>query len=61
MGTLVDVYNIGHVLSRKYCNMPIIIPDLINDYVDIMCGYNQSDVICKFYLFVLLVKCDASC
>jgi len=35
-----------------FCNMPTIIPSLINAYVDIICGCNQSDVICEFYFNV---------
>jgi hypothetical protein len=40
------------------CNIPTIIPSLIDDYVDIMCGYRQSDAICELYFNVLITKCD---
>jgi hypothetical protein len=48
-------------LLDEVCNIPIIILSLINDYVDIMCGYGQSNVICELYLFVLLIKFDSNC
>ena len=28
--------------------------------VDIICDYNQSDVICELYFYVLTIKCDAN-
>jgi hypothetical protein len=43
------------------CNIPTIIPSLINVYVDIMCGYGPNDVICELYFYVLIIKCDVSC
>ena len=47
-------------LSKETCNIPTIILSLINAYVDIMSGYDQSDVICELYFFVLLIKYDAN-
>jgi hypothetical protein len=49
------------IVGEGECNIPTIIPSLINAYVDIMCGYGQSDVICELYFLVLLIKCDANC
>jgi hypothetical protein len=48
-------------MKHMECNIPTIIPSLINAYVDIMCGYDQSDVICELYFYVLIIKCDANC
>jgi hypothetical protein len=47
------IRNYGKITA---CNIPTIIPILINAYVDIMCGYGQSDVICELYFYVLLIK-----
>jgi hypothetical protein len=49
------------IIGEGEYNIPTIIPSLINVCVDIMCGYDQSDVICELYFFVLVIKCDASC
>jgi hypothetical protein len=32
------------ILREGECNIPTIIPSLINAYVDILCGYGQIDV-----------------
>jgi hypothetical protein len=48
-------------IKGDLCNIPTIIHGLINAYVDIMCGYFQSDVICELYFNVLTITCDVSC
>jgi hypothetical protein len=49
------------IVGEGECNIPTIIPSLINVYVDIMCGYNQSTIICELYFYVLIIKCDSNC
>jgi hypothetical protein len=34
--------NGAQIVREGECNIPTIIPSLINDYVDIICGYDQA-------------------
>jgi hypothetical protein len=44
------------IVAEVECNIPTIIPSLINASRDIICGYSQSDILCELYFNILIIN-----